>query len=142
MAALKLVRDIMTKELSTLESDARLLDATLLMRSSGLRHLPIVKDGCPVGVISDRDVQRASPSMFSKISPEEYNKMFETTSIDKVMAKEPFTAAPDTPVKEVLQAMLDRKLGSCLVVDQDGKLMGIVTNTDLLRTLNQILGES
>jgi CBS domain-containing protein len=80
--------------------------------------------------------------MFSKISPEEYNKMFETTSIDKVMAKEPFTAAPDTPVKEVLQAMLDRKLGSCLVVDQDGKLMGIVTNTDLLRTLNQILGES
>lgn len=142
MAAPKLVRDIMTTELTTLEADARLLDATLLMRSSGLRHLPVVKDGRPVGVISDRDVQRASPSMFSKMSPEEYNKMFETTSIDKVMAKEPFTTSPDTPVKDVLQAMLDQKLGSCLVVDQDGTLMGIVTNTDLLRMLNGILGDS
>jgi acetoin utilization protein AcuB len=119
MAAPKLIRDIMTTELTTLEADARLLDATLLMRSSGLRHLPVVQDGRPVGVISDRDVQRASPSMFSKMSPEEYNKMFETTSIDKV-----------------------QKLGSCLVVDQDGQLMGIVTNTDLLRMLNGILGES
>lgn len=142
MAAPKLVGDFMTTELTTLESDARLLDATLLMRSSGLRHLPVVKDGRPVGVISDRDVQRASPSIFSKMSPEEYNKMFETTSIEQVMAKEPFTAAPDTPVREVLQAMLDQRLGSCLVVDQEGRLMGIVTNTDLLRLLNEILGES
>lgn len=142
MAAPKLIRDIMTTDLSTLESDARLLDATLLMRSSGLRHLPVVKDGRPVGVISDRDVQRASPSIFSKLTPEEYNQMFETTPIEKVMTKEPFTTGPDTPVKEVLQSMLDQKYGSCLVIDEEGKLVGIVTNTDMLRLLNDSLGDS
>lgn len=140
MATEKLIRDIMSGEVTTLEEDAKLLDAALLMRSSGLRHLPIVKDGRPVGVISDRDVQRASPSMFSNLSPEEYNRMFETIPIQKVMAKEPFTAAPDTPVKDVLSTMLEQKLGSCLVVDADGKLAGIVTNSDLLRLLNEILG--
>lgn len=142
MAAEKLVRDIMTTEITSLEEDAKLLDAALLMRSSGLRHLPVVKDGRPIGVISDRDVQRASPSMFSKLSPEEYNRMFETTPIEKVMAKEPYTAAADTPVREVLQTMLEQKLGSCLVVDADQKLLGIVTNTDLLRLLNELLGEA
>jgi len=142
MATPKLIRDIMTTDLSTLESDARLLDATLLMRSSGLRHLPVVQDGRPVGVISDRDVQRASPSIFSKITPEEYNQMFETTPVEKVMAKEPFTTGPDAPVKEVLQSMLDQKYGSCLVIDDEGKLVGIVTNTDMLRLLNDTLGDA
>jgi acetoin utilization protein AcuB len=141
MAVPKLVGDIMTRELTTLEYDAKLLDAALLMRSSGFRHLPVVKDGRPVGVLSDRDVQRASPSIFSNLSPEEYNRLFETIPVEKVMAREPMTATPETPIKEVVQVMYEQKVGSVLVVGPDKKVLGIVTNTDLLRMLNTVLDE-
>ncbi|MGH8459437.1 MAG: CBS domain-containing protein, partial [Nevskiales bacterium] len=140
MPAPKHVRDIMTTELTTLEADAKLLDAALLMRSSGFRHLPVVKEGKLLGLISDRDVHRASPSMFSNVSPEEYNRLFETTPIEKVMTKEPVSVSPDTPVVDVVQLMHQHKFGSVPVVDADGKLAGIVTTTDMLRILNDLLG--
>jgi acetoin utilization protein AcuB len=138
----KVVEDIMTRELTTLEHDAKLLDAALLMRSSGFRHLPVVKEGRPVGVLSDRDVQRASPSIFSNLSADEYNQLFETVPVEKVMAREPVTATPETPIKEVARIMFEQRVGSVLVVGPDQKVLGIVTNTDLLRFLNTLLDES
>ncbi len=138
----KVVEDIMTRELTTLEHDAKLLDAALLMRSSGFRHLPVVKEGRPVGVLSDRDVQRASPSIFSNLSADEYNQLFETVPVEKVMAREPVTATPETPIKEVARIMFEQRVGSVLVVGADQKVLGIVTNTDLLRFLNTLLDES
>ena len=142
MPAPKLVRDIMTTDITTLDADAKLLDAALLMRSSGFRHLPVIKEGRLVGLLSDRDVQRASPSMFSDISPEEYNRLFETTPIEKVMAKEPVSVSPDTPVAEVVSMMHQHKYGSVPVVEGDQQLVGIVTTTDLLRILSDLLAES
>jgi CBS domain-containing protein len=129
----------MTRELTTLSHDAMLLDAVLLMRSSGFRHVPVVNGDKLVGLISDRDVQRASPSIFGKISPEEYNRIFETTPIAKVMAKEPVTVSPATPITEVVKMMHERKFGSVPVVEGE-KLVGIVTTTDLLGLLSQTLG--
>ncbi|MGH9863073.1 MAG: CBS domain-containing protein [Candidatus Acidiferrales bacterium] len=142
MATPKLVREIMTTEVATLDYDAKLLDAALQMRSSGFRHLPVIKDGRLAGVISDRDVHRASPSIFSDITPEEYNRLFETTPIAKVMAREPTTVSPDTPVREVVQLMHENKVGSVPVVDGEKHLVGIVTTTDLLRVLNDLLTEA
>lgn len=140
MAAPKFVRDIMTRELTTLPHDAMLLDAVLLMRSSGFRHIPVVNAGKLVGLLSDRDVQRASPSIFGKMTPEEYNRIFETTPIAKVMARDPEAVGPDTPVPAVVKMMFERKFGSVPVVEGDQKLIGIVTTTDLLGLLSNLLG--
>ena len=142
MARPKLVQEIMTTGITTVESGAKLLDAALLMRSSGFRHLPVVKDGCPVGVVSHRDVQRASPSRLSNLSPDEYNRLFVTTPIEMVMAKEPGIVTPETPIHEVVQLMYEQKFGSVLVVDGEKKLVGIVTTTDLLGVLHDLLGAS
>jgi len=142
MPAPKLVREIMTTELTTLEHDATLLDAALLMRSSGFRHLPVVKEGRLVGVLSDRDVHRASPSIFSNITPEEYNRLFETTPIAKVMAREPVSVSPETPVPDVVRLMHEHKFGSVPVVEGDQQLVGIVTTTDMLRVLSELLSKS
>jgi len=139
VAAPKSVRDIMTRELTTLPHDATLLDAVLLMRSSGFRHVPVVNGDKLVGLLSDRDVQRASPSIFGKMTPEEYNRIFETTPLAKVMAKEPVTVTPATPVTEVVKMMYERKFGSVPVVEGE-KLVGIVTTTDLLGLLSKLLG--
>jgi acetoin utilization protein AcuB len=142
MAVPSFVREIMTTHLTTLNHDAKLLDAALLMRSSGFRHLPVVKDGRLVGVVSDRDVHRASPSIFSNLSPDEYNRLFETTPVEKVMTHGPVTASPDTPIREIVELMVEQKFGSVVVVDGERRLLGIVTTTDLLRVLSQLLAAS
>ena len=79
--------------------------------------------------------------MFSNVSPEEYNRLFETTPIEKVMTKEPISVSPDTPVPEVVRLMHQHKFGSLPVVDAQGHLAGIVTTTDMLRILSDLLGE-
>ncbi len=138
----KTVGEVMKTELTTLEEDATLLDAALLMRSGGVRHLPVVRDGRAVGVLSDRDVQRASPSMFSNLTPEEYNRMFETIPVIKVMVRDPLSIPPETSLLAAAQQMFEHKIGSLLVTGPDRRLIGIVTTTDLMRVLVDALREA
>ena len=133
-----LLNEIMTKSVTTLPHDGSLLKAVLLMRQSGFRHLPVVKNGAVIGLLSDRDVNRAAPSMFGTLSQDEYNKVFESTAIEKVMTKEPYTAQPDTPVRDVVHVVCERKIGAVPVVER-GTLVGIVTRADLLDLLQGLL---
>jgi len=142
MSIPKLVREIMTAQVSTIEHDAKLLDAVLMLRSSGFRHLPVVKDGRLAGLLSDRDVQRAAPSLFGEVTQEEYNRIFETTPVYRVMARETVTVTPDTPISEAVSLMREHKYGALPVVDADGRLAGIVTTIDCLRLLHALLTES
>lgn len=133
------VEEIMTSEVSTLEHDANLLDASLLMRRTGFRHFPVVKNGAVVGIVSDRDIIRATPSLFGSISQEEYNRVFESTPIEKVMTADPLTVQPGTPLTEAVDIMAARKIGALPVVNGEKKLVGVVTRTDLLRLLRSFL---
>lgn len=133
------VQEIMTSSVTTLPHDAALLDAVLYMRQSGLRHLPVVKNRALVGVLSDRDVTRATPSPFGKLSEEEYYAIFKTTPIESVVTREPVTAHPHTPVHDVVNTMCERKIGAVPVVSGDNTLAGIVTRADLLELLRGLL---
>jgi acetoin utilization protein AcuB len=130
----------MTSTVTTLTVDARLLDAALLIRRTGKRHVPVVsQEGKVVGIISDRDVSRLAPSVLSPLSPDEYNKVFEGTSVTLAMTKDPVTIHPDAPVQQAVQIMISKKFSSVLVTEADGKLVGIITVTDLLALLDQLL---
>ena len=134
------VRDYMTRTVTTLTVDACLLDAALLIRRTGKRHVPVVSaDGKAIGIISDRDVSRLAPSVLSPLGPDEYNKVFEGTPIALAMTKELVTIHPDAPVQQAVQLMTDKKISSVLVAEADGKLVGIVTTTDLLSLLERLL---
>ncbi len=136
-----LVRDYMTSKVHTLTDDACLLDAALLIRRTGKRHVPILDgQGRPVGIISDRDVSRLAPSMLSHMSQDEYNKIFEQTSITVAMTKNPISVKPDAPVNEAVSILYTKKIGALLVVE-DGKLAGILTVNDMLGLLNEVLGK-
>lgn len=135
------VRDYMTSTVTTLTVDARLLDAALLIRRTGKRHVPVVSsEGKVLGIISDRDVSRLAPSVLSPLSPEEYNTVFEGTSVTLAMTKDPVTIHPDAPVQQAVHIMTSKKFSSVLVTEADGKLVGIITVTDLLALLDQLLG--
>ncbi len=133
-----LVRDYMTSPAAALSHTDSLLDAELLFRRTGFRHVPIVDNGRLVGILSDRDVTRLAPSMVGKISPEEYNDIFEKTRLEKAMTREVITINPETRVVDAAAILHQKKIG-CLPVVEDGRLVGIITTTDMLAVLLQIL---
>jgi acetoin utilization protein AcuB len=129
-----LVRDVMRSPVTTIAQDASLLMAALAMRRDSIRHLAVVEGVRLVGVITERDLLRASPSLLGKMSPDEYNTMFQTTQVFQAMNKDPVTVSSDTPLRQALEIVIENKLGCLPVVDGDC-LNGIITRTDLLRIL-------
>ena len=132
------VRDFMSSPVTTVPHDANLLEAALTLRRTGFRHLAIVDGEKLVGVITDRDIARYAPSMLTNISPEEYNAFFENTPLERVMARNPITVEPGTPVREVVKILHNRKLG-CVPVVEGEKLVGIVTVSDMLSFLHRLI---
>jgi CBS domain-containing protein len=135
-----LVRDIMTTDFITLREDEALLDATLIFARAGFRHIPILNGTHLVGVVTERDLKHYTPSILSGIPPEEYNRLMETTPLSKIMTRNPATIEPSKTVYEAAQILFDRRIG-CLPVVEDGELKGIITTTDMLNLLLQLLRE-
>ncbi len=127
-----LVRDYMTADPTTLGPDEPLLQAVLTIRSLSIRHVPIMEDGQLVGLITDRDIGRASPSILSRTSEEEYNEVFQKNQIRRVMAKNPTSISPDALLGDAVTLMRENKWG-CLPVVENDKLVGILTMTDVIR---------
>ncbi len=137
-----LVRNYMTTTVSSLPDDVHLLEAALLIRRTGKRHVPVInREGQVVGIITDRDVARLAPSMLGHITPEEYNAIFEMTPIARAMSANPITVTPDSNMREVVALLYTKKIGALPVVE-DGKLVGIVTRSDALGLLNELLAEA
>lgn len=134
------VRAFMTSPVASIPQDSTLLEAALLLRRTGIRHLPVVDGDRLVGIITDRDINRLSPSLLMKISPEEYNSIFENTPLAKVMTRNPISVSPGTSIRAAAQILQERKLG-CLPVIEEGRLVGIITVTDMLGVLVQLLSD-
>lgn len=135
------VRDYMTRNVTTLADDAKLLDAALMIRRTGKRHVPIIsaENGKVVGIISDRDILRLTPSILSgDTTEEEYNRVFEDTPITQAMTKNPLSITPDAPVAEAVQMLYSKKIGAVLAME-DGDLKGILTVSDMLGLLSELL---
>ncbi|MFT5358233.1 MAG: acetoin utilization protein AcuB [Polyangiales bacterium] len=124
------IHEIMSQAPETIGSEQSIASAAVRMRELGVRHLPVLYGGRLAGVISDRDI--AFISSFSHVDPEQ-------TKVEEAMTPEPFIVGPSMPVGHVARQMADRKLGSALVVEGD-KVVGIVTTTDALSLLADMLG--
>ena len=132
------VRDYMTTPVEAMEASQSLLDAVLLLRKSGFRHTPVLDQGRLAGVITERDLWRFSPTMLIPLTQKDYNRVFEETTIGKVMTREPQTVSPDAPLSEAVDLMFTNRLG-CLPVMEAEKLVGIITVRDMLRALNDLV---
>jgi|SRR5687767_8313362 len=136
------VRDYMTANVNFLRDDARLLDAALLIRRTGNRHVPVVDaEMRVVGIISDRDVSRLAPSRLGHITPDEYNNIFEATPISQAMTRDPIVVTPETPVADAVGILYSKRIGALPVVGDDHKLAGILSVSDMLGLLNEMLSE-
>lgn len=135
-----LVHELMTKNPLTTSAETPVSDALSLMRQKKVRRLPVLdKAGKLVGIVSDQDLLYASPSPATSLSVFEINSLMSKITVAHVMTKKVVTIMEDLPVEEAGRIMADRKIGGLPVI-KGGKLVGIVTETDLFRALLQLLG--
>ena len=135
-----LVQDVMSRSVITLTPDQTLRDTIELLRSRRIRHLPVVDGPALVGIVTDRDVKRATPSLLSGIDRDSYEQVLETTKVTQFMTREPLTVTPVTDLKAAVAILVHRKVGALPVVDE-GRLVGIVTELDMLRVMLGMLDE-
>jgi len=133
-----LVREIMTKDVVTVDETDTMLDAAMIFARSSLRHLPVLRDKTLVGIFTERDMKRFAPGVLSGLGSDQYNAVLETTPIRKVMTHDPMTLRPDQEVRDATELFCAKRFG-CMPVVEGGKVVGIVTTTDLLRLLAQVL---
>jgi CBS domain-containing protein len=133
-----LAEDVMSRTLVTVATQATLRDAVDLLRSHGVRHLPVLDGSTLAGIVTDRDVKRATPSVLSGIERDQYDHVLETIRVAQIMTREPVTVAPRTSLKAVVELLLQRRIGAVPVVE-DGRLVGIVSERDVLRVAYSLL---
>ncbi len=133
------IRDVMTKNPITVDSETLVLDAQKIMKENNIRRLPVVDKGNLVGIVTQHDLLQASPSPATSLSIHELNYLLAKMKVKEVMKKNPLTLTPDTPFEEALRIGQDKKIGSFPVMDK-GKLVGIITESDAVRFVTLALG--
>lgn len=133
------VRDLMTRDLVTLDATENLLLADDVMRLGRIRHLPVVDGEKLVGLVSHRDILRASVSSLAGLSRTEEASIKMSIPVEKVMRREVVTIGPEASALEACKIILEKKLGCLPVVSEDGALLGIVTEADFVELARRYL---
>ncbi|HEX2276578.1 MAG TPA: CBS domain-containing protein [Candidatus Tectomicrobia bacterium] len=128
----------MTRDVITVPPQEKIIDAFELMQGRGIRHLPVVEDGELKGLVTDRDIRLALiPSPLSTPEDRMYH-LGALERVDEIMATELITVEPTTTIEEAAKLMAQYKIGAVPVVGQ-GKLVGILTETDILSVFIEML---
>jgi acetoin utilization protein AcuB len=134
-----LVGERMNHPVITIRPDMSVVDALNLMKRERIRRTPVVKDGILVGIVSDKDLLNASPSPATSLSIYELNYLITKIQVKDVMTKDVLTVTENTPIEEAARIMADNKIGG-LPVMRDGKVVGIITETDLFKIFLELMG--
>jgi acetoin utilization protein AcuB len=133
------VADWMTKQVVTIGPDESISHAMHLMKERKIKHLPVVRGGEVIGVISDRDIKAFAPSKATSLDVYEINYLLAKAVVKDAMGAKLTTTTPDTPVEEAALVMLDGDIG-CLPVLEGAVLVGIISDRDIFRSLVDITG--
>ncbi len=134
-----LVRDRMTTKVITIAPSTSVADALNLIRINKIRRLPVIdRDGKLVGIVSEKDLLYASPSPATSLSVYEIGYLLSKLKVEDVMTRKLITVNEDVPLEEAALIMTQNKIGALPVV-KDGKLVGIITETDIFKTLLDML---
>ncbi|MCI0342507.1 MAG: CBS domain-containing protein [Planctomycetales bacterium] len=133
------VRDWMTASPVTIGEETTVGEARWLLKAHRFRRLPVLRGGVLVGLVTDRDLREAAPSSVDLSSPEDYRETVEATQVATIMSRDLATVEPDDTLEAAAHAMYERRIGGLPVVE-GGRLVGILTETDVFRALVEVLG--
>jgi CBS domain-containing protein len=132
-----LVKDWMTREVVTISSKTTLPEAHRLMMSKRIRRLPVMQKNRLVGIITRGDVRGAEPSGATSLNMWELNYVLSKLEVEKIMTPHPITISPEATIVEAADLMLEHKISGLPVVDKQGALVGIITESDIFRLIVQ-----
>ena len=135
-----LVSNWMSKNVITVDVDDSMHDAMKRMKEKDIRMLPVLKKGKLVGVVTDRDLKRASASDATTLDVHELLYLVSKIKILNIMTKNPITVPQNFTIEETAEVLLKHKISGVPVVDQNGQLVGTITQTDLFRVLISLTG--
>ena len=136
------LKNVMTPFPYSVDAEAPIDAAVEFMRKHKIRHLPVTTKGALSSVVTDRDIKRALPSpLTGQLASEEYDAVLDETKLAKVMTRDPQSVSPDAPLADAVKLMFEKKIGGLPVVE-NGKLVGIFTQTDALKLCLDLLAKA
>jgi acetoin utilization protein AcuB len=133
------VGERMTSPVVTVSPDSPIQEVLQTMKTEGIRRTPVVKDGKLEGIVSEKDLLNATPSIATSLSVWELNYLLSKITVSEMMTKNVITVTAATPIEEAARIMADNKIGG-LPVLQGTDLVGIITETDLFRLFLELTG--
>ena len=133
------VRDIMSTNVVTVDEKTSIHDARKIMEAHKIRRLPVMKKDKLVGLVTKHMLLEASPSPATALSIHELHYLLAKMTVKDIMVKNPYTISPDMPVEEGLQLGQQKGYGAFPVVEE-GRLVGVVTESDIVRVMTRVLG--
>ncbi len=133
------VGERMSRPVISVSPDDPINEVLAMFREEHIRRAPVMKEGKLVGIVAERDLLNASPSPVTTLSVWEMNYLISKVTIKSVMTKKVITVDKDTPIEEAARIMADKKIGGLPVVSE-GKVVGIITETDLFKVFLELMG--
>ncbi len=134
-----LVRDCMSKKVITIDEDTPIIKTFRIMKDNNVRRLLVVKNGDIIGIVTDKDLKEATPSKATSLDVHEIYSLLSEVKVKDIMSKDLYTIGPDESIEKAAMMMLKRKISGLPVVE-GGKLVGVITQTDIFRALVDISG--
>jgi len=129
------VADWMTPNPITIQEDASIIEAIHLLKEKNIRRLPVMRGGAIAGLVTEKMLSGYVPTKATSLDQWEIHYLLSKTPVKAAMNATPYTVHPETPIAEAAKLLRDRKLNGVIVVDAQGKLAGLMTNTDALEAL-------
>jgi acetoin utilization protein AcuB len=130
----------MSTKVVTIDANDAMQDAMRVLKEHGIRMLPVMKKGKLVGIVTDRDLKKASASDATTLEIHELLYLLTKIKVNDIMTRDPIAVPPDYTVEETARVLLDGKISGAPVVDDYGQVVGIITQTDLFRVLISLTG--
>lgn len=128
----------MTTDVLTVEIDEPIRRVWELVDEKKLRRFPVLRQGVLVGIVTDRDLRNAIASSVVLTEKKYHDFLLDTVKVESIMTQDPRTVSPQTDLREAARIILEMKIGG-LPVLEGSKLVGIITETDLIKTLIEML---
>lgn len=135
-----LVKNWMSKPAITIDAGASMNDAIKLLKTHNIKMLPVMEKGKLVGIVTDRDLKRASASDATSLEIHELLYLISKIKINEIMTKKPITVPEDYTVEETAEILLKHNISGVPVIDQYRDVIGTITQNDIFRILISLTG--
>ena len=135
-----LVKNWMSKPVITIDAEASMNDAIKLLKDHNIKMLPVMEKGNLVGIVTDRDLKRASASDATSLEIHELLYLISKIKIREIMTKNPITVPQDYTVEETAEILLKHNISGVPVVDQYHDIVGTITQNDIFKIFISLTG--